>query len=597
MEILAMPYFNGIANPGLKQTSIMGRMDMVPSGDQMEAVHGRTFKWAGLAVLGCLLGLSLWLGVNRLFQVDEVQYAALARFMATGRLAFVPAYPIILVGPLTWLAGAARDSMEVLVLLRLPFVLLLWVNALLLVKATGARLRSREGLALLLLASTLGPMWDYGFEIRHDVPLLTVTLGLWCLIRSERLPAGPRLFLAAVLGGLAQLIAFKGFMFALPLLALGVHLARPKGLRSALGLLAWILGGLAAGLLAGAALHGAAGTLTLALETFRGSSHIAVNQVERIRPWFTLKRLFFEAPLLVASAFGLLVAPVLIRKGQGWRAFLAAPWFPEWFFAALAVAMLLANPTPFPYNLIHVVPALFLLVVRFRGSWGEALARLGSPERSAVLAALVLLHGLPWAMATFRHLDMDNQRQHTVISLAEALTDPARHRVFDGSGLVSNRDPLSRDWLIHTFTHIRFKDGSLPTVRSLLAQNATPVILPNYRLNWLPQEDTDFIGAHYVALANDFLVLGTMVEGGTSPWEALAEGRYQMELVPGPEGSTNAFGLDGQEGEARIAVLRRGAHTFQVPAGRRLRVAWLGPVLGLLPALPPAPHPLFINWY
>jgi len=55
--------------------------------------------------------------------------------VSTGRTTYVPQVPFILLGPLTWMAGLAHDSVEVLVFLRMPFVVLMWVNALLMVKA------------------------------------------------------------------------------------------------------------------------------------------------------------------------------------------------------------------------------------------------------------------------------------------------------------------------------------------------------------------------------------------------------------------------------------------------------------------------------
>ena len=556
-----------------------------------------TLVW-GLGLLGLLVAASFWLGVNRIFQVDEVLYAALARFMATGRTAaFVPNVPIILIGPLTWIAGAARDSAEVLIWVRMPFVILMWVNALLMVKAAGFRLRSKAGLGALLLAATLAPMWDYGFEIRHDVPLVTATLALFCLVRSERLSLRPRLFLAALLGGLMQMIAFKGFMFAMPLLALGVLLARPRGARQVLEALGVIMAGVALGLLLGRIVFGLSGTWPLAWGAFKTTSRMASTTVERFAPWATLLRLLNEMPLLACAALAAMVAPWLGAREATLRERLAAPWFPAWCFAALCVAMLFANPTPFAYNLIHLVPALYVLALALREPLSRGLTALSAPMRALVIGTLVLLHGLPWAVATSRHFQMDNDRQCTVIAAAEAMTDPALHRVFDGAGLVSCRDPLGEHWLIHSFTIQNFVNGTWPTVRAMLARNPTPVILPNYRTSWLPKDDQTFIGTHYCALAEDFLVLGGIMESGPGTWQALAEGRYQLDLAGPPATNPAVIGVDGRQVPPGLLNLTKGEHRFQVPPGHRLRVAWVGPRLSALPLLGAAPHPLFINWY
>jgi hypothetical protein len=471
----------------------------------------------------------------------------------------------------------------------------MWVNALLMVKGAGFRIRSRSGLWALLLAATLAPLWDYGFEIRHDVPLLTATLALWCLVRRPG-PAGVRFLLAGAVAAFMEMIAFKGFMYALPLLALGFHLERPRGPGRTLGRLGLVLAGLIAGLALGRVLHGLAGTWELAWTAFKDTGAYAANHVERFQPWGTLIRIFTEAPLLGAGALAALAVPLLPPRAGSFRAFLACEWFPEWCFAVLCLVLLLANPTPFPYNLLHLVPALTILLMRFREPIIRALGAMAPPARQMVVGALVILHVLPWAAATDRHVDMGNDRQQEVAGLAEAMTDPALHRVFDGSGLCSTRDPIGRKWIIHSFTISHFMDGSWPSVRSLLAQNPTPVILPNYRLYWLPKADHDFIRAHYLALADDFLVLGGTLEAGAPSWEALAAGRYRIDDPDGGP-SPQVFGLDGHRLQPGVQVLARGRHDFQIPAGRRLRVAWVGPTLKDLPPLGPAPHPLYVNWY
>lgn len=556
------------------------------------------FMWGGVAFLIFLVGLSVFLGVNRIFQVDEVLYATLARYMATGKMAqFVPNVPIILVGPLTWIAGAANDGVDVLIYMRLPFVGLMWVNTMLMVKATGFRLGSRGGLIVLLLASTLAPMWDYGFEIRHDVPLVTTTLALWCLLRSERPVLPLRMFLGGVLAALMQLIAFKGFLYAIPLLGLGLFMAHPKGKKNWFLSLCMIFLGIALGLLSGRLIHGAAGTWDLAWRGYKDVAFYATNQVERFAPWSTLLRSLTQAPLLGCVGLGILLCPFFLPGPGEFRHLLEADWFPEWAFAALCLALLLVNPTPFPYNLIHVVPAFFIAGLRFRQPILELISSLIFPAKQIVAGSLVLLHCLPWAVATIRHLDWGNERQVSVIRTAELMTDPSLHRVFDGSGLVATRNPIGEHWIIHSFTIRHFMDGSWPSVRSLLAQYPTPVILPNYRTNWLPNEDQAFMNAHYVALAEDLMVLGTIKGPGTSAWEVLAEGRYFLNVYSEGSKPGEEVKIDGKKVEPGIASFSKGNHPVEVPSGYRIQVVWLGPRLQGIPNLGPAPHPLFVNWY
>jgi hypothetical protein len=554
----------------------------------------------GLWLLAGLVLLSVYLGVQRIFQVDEVQYACQARILAEGKVhPYLFSAPIILLGPMTWIAGAARSAVQVLVGCRLLFVALLWVNALLLVKGAGLRIRSRSGLGALLLASTLAPMWDYGFEIRHDVVLLTATLCLWNLVRAEQVADSLRFTLAGTLTVLMQFLAFKGFLYAIPLLGIALILHYRKGGRRWVRVAAFILAGLAAGALLGAAIHATAGTWRIFWGNQGGSAHDAV-EVARFSPDLLFSHLFHEAPCLTCVGLAALCLPPLLPPSEGGgiaslvRRLVSGATFPEWAFAWVCVVVVLANPTPFPYNLLHVVPALFLLLAAHRGSLRAALGGLPDPARALALGSLLLLWGLPWGVSTYRHLDMDNDRQCTVIRAAEAMTDPRLHRVFDGSGLVSTRDPIGEHWLLHTFTIRHFIDGSWPTVRSLLAQNATPVLLPNYRTEWLPQADQDFIQAHYVALAPDFLVLGKV--GGPAPftWNALAEGRYLM----GPRDGSGTLTVDGHLLEPGIHLLTRGEHRFETTSRSPVQLAWVGPRSEGLPDLgPPPSHPLFVNWY
>jgi len=61
---------------------------------------------------------------------------------------------------------------------------------------------------------------------------------------------------------------------------------------------------------------------------------------------------------------------------------------------------------------------------------------------------------------------------------------------------------------LHSFNINSFLDGAVTPVRDLLAENPAAVFIPNYRTDWLADADHDFIRRHYVALSDDFWVLG-----------------------------------------------------------------------------------------
>jgi hypothetical protein len=132
----------------------------------------------------------------------------------------------------------------------------------------------------------------------------------------------------------------------------------------------------------------------------------------------------------------------------------------------------------------------------------------------------------------------------------------------------------------------------------MLAQHPAPVILPNYRFDWLPKEDLAYIESHYFPLADDFLVLGTVLPPGGGAWSCLQGGRYQV--FPGNQGTAPASSqVDGHAYTAPcVLALASGPHDISTQAPVRILVAWVGPNLPGLPQLPPGSHvDLFVNWY
>jgi hypothetical protein len=551
----------------------------------------------GLGALLSLLLLSVFLGWNRIIQVDEALNVMMARLIGLHRTdAFMATAPLMLLGPVTWLARGATTSSELFHQVRMLFVALMWVNVLLLVKASGVRLRSMEGLLLLLLAATLEPMWDYGFEIRHDNLLLTCLLLFWLLLRPPGRPIRGAFFLAGAVAVLMQLVAFKSFLYSIPLM--GFFLLFPtevEPIRSRGRVLAEALAGAIFGLFLGWLSHRLAGTWPLFLESFKGEARYSVSGVERFAPWDTLVRLLRETPLLVGGAGAVLAAPFLRRKG-GLRGLLTRlrtnPHAPEWALLLVCLGAFLANPTPFPYNLVLLVPAMFIAVFRQRASLVEGIRSF--PMGWLLWPILFAGHLLPWLTSTPRHLDMSNERQMRVASLAEQLTDPAHHRIFDGSGLVPTRDPIGYNWLIHSFTIRPLSDGTWASIRSELASHEVPVILPSYRTGWLSAPDKGFISSNYLALAQDFLVLGSRMEKGEGQWTALATGNYFLRNLGEGEAWVD---VDGRRVQPGSIVLSRGPHRFRFPAQQSLIVIWSGPRGGPPPVLEPARRPLFVNWY
>jgi hypothetical protein len=552
----------------------------------------RLLASALVAALALLTLLVFRLAATRIYQVDEAQNVMMARLIATGQSGrFLSSAPLMLLGPLVAIARHAGTSAGLFLAFRFVFAALLVLNVVLMAKGAGFSLRNRSGLLALLAAATLAPLWDYGFEIRHDNVLLACLLGIWILLRhgkGEGSLAG-----AGFLSALAQFVAFKAFLFWIPLLLAGaLWRGGAAGTRRRRGIVL-LVAGLVAGALAARFAHALAGTWELYLSDLIAARDVSAGELRRLPPWSTLGRLVTESPLLVFASFPSIW---LLGRGvlrNGWRSAVDPQGSaPELAFAGIGLAAFLANPTPFPYNLVLLVPPLFVLV-------GRSVREVEIPATGALVpVGLVLLaaaHLVPWGIATRRHLAFTNARQVELMGLAERLTDPARQAVFDGSGLVPTRNPPGRYWLLHTFTIGRLSDGTWPSVRSSLAAVETPVILPSYRTEWLPPADQAFLRAHYVGMASDLLLLGFVDPDGERAFEALANGRYRLALDGSSPGET--VEIDGAPVPPGVVTLKKGEHRFRRSGKGGMRLVWLGAELDDVPQVGEAPGPLFVNWY
>jgi hypothetical protein len=305
-----------------------------------------------------------------------------------------------------------------------------------------------------------------------------------------------------------------------------------------------------------------------------------------------------QAPLVTGSGLAAAVAAGCHWRKEG-RTFLR--WnslFPELVLLVALVGAFLANPTPFPYNLLFLAP---FFVVAGAAFWKAELADAQSIAGIALFTGLlVICHIFPFAQQTLRHFDRTNDRQTLIMNLAETMTDPVNDRVFDGTGLVPTRKTIGYRWQIHSLTIQDFYDGKTPSVRAMLAQNPASVFIPSYRTDWLPKEDKLFIKSHYFPLADDFWVLGSVLDSGGGPWTCMHGGRYQILMGCQAEGTpARSLQVDGQTMADRSALaLTPGPHEIRSSPPGKILVVWLGPSLTEMPQVSPGDHrDLFVNWY
>jgi hypothetical protein len=373
--------------------------------------------------------------------------------------------------------------------------------------------------------------------------------------------------------------------------------------------LAWGSGGLLA-LLAVRLAYGSGGAWEAYLSVFRGLTGTA-GDVVGFKPWNTLGRLLWQTPLLLALTLAAccVVATELIRRrkaGLSWEGDL-----PEAMLLAGALAALMINPTPFPYNLIHIVPYAFLLAYRYADAlWRRCRDR---TQLLAFAAALVVLvHFVPFVITTKRHSDQPNARQHMLMRLAEDMTDPKKDPVYDAAGMVPTRRSVHYRWFLHSLNIRDMVKNPGSRVRDMLAARPAAVFIPSYRTDWLPPEDHDFIEERYVSLADDFWVLGSVLPAGGGDFEIFHPGRYRIvRLKPAvfldTERISKALALDeisvvgtlnGTNISNEPVALSLGVHRIETPADGQIGVIWVGPRLDTVPRVSPGRHAtLFWNWY
>jgi hypothetical protein len=568
----------------------------------------RILSWSLIGVLGVLVWFSFYLAANRIYQVDECMELYIARMVATGQAithaGFVTLFQVIL----SCFVHGNFDSAGLYTAARFVMAEIFWLNIVLIAVGTGEKLFSGRGLAALLGAATLAPLWDYGFEIRHDNLLLTGLLLMWVLLRIR--PPGLQSYFimgAAVVG--LQFLAFKAFIYTIPLSLAGLIFPPPRQKISRTKSAAALVIG---GLLAYATLRVLFDELGLWQLYLNGSQALSDVSMSgyRFGPGLALNRLLWQTPLLLAlTTSGLLAVAVSLKRD--WRTTFS--WngnLPEALLFLVSLAALLINPVPYPYNLLHLVPFAFLLAFRHAMDlWQEIRTR---PVLVPIgITVLFFTHFMPFEIATIRHLNWSNGRQIGLMTLAERLTDPIKNKIYDGVGLVVTR-PMNPRWFLHSFSYV---DKSGPKLRKLLTVQPATVIIPNYRTDWLSDKDHAFIRERYVPMADDFWVLGHVLPAGGGEFKIYQKGRYRISSLKGSdiEGTypTGYAGfmtplvkgeitgtLDGKPLSTQQVELNVGAHYLRCPTNIQPAVVWIGPHMNRIGRVGVGNHDkLFVNWY
>ena len=550
-----------------------------------------------VGLLGGLAWYSAFLAANRIYQVDECQNIYMAKVLATGQTSdFFTNGSLFLLGPLSWLTKTLKQSETIFASARMLFLGIFWLNLLFVALIAGKRVRSIEGLVALAGVATLAPLWDYGFEVRHDNLVLTGVLLIWWLVRAR--PMGVPSYLGAGAVTVVSLfIAVKSVVYVLPLSAAVLVFPPPGHLRPRLHLaLAWI-GGAILALLAIRVCYGTGGKWDIYLSVFHGVAKYSAGAEgsSRFEPWYLLSRLPSQIPLLLALSFAAVFAALVELVSRGRAALTWNGNLPEVLLVAGVATCLFLNPTPYPYNVVHLVPYVFLLVFSYgRNLWEELQCK---PTLWPVVGSIVILgHLVPFGMSVRRHADYPNYRQTAFMRLAEDLTDPEKDPVYDGIGMVPTRRSIHFNWYLHSLNIRSFLNGSAPKVCEMLAARPAAVLIQSYRTDWLTKEDHEFIQSRYVPLADDFWVLGKELPAGGGEVEIIHPGRYR--IVPLKTASNAVCSVDGMASAERPVELATGIHRIETGSSQKLMIIWVGPKLDQVPMIGAGDHhKLFVNGY
>ncbi|HTL17241.1 MAG TPA: hypothetical protein VL793_08390, partial [Patescibacteria group bacterium] len=445
---------------------------------------------------------------------------------------------------------------------------------------------------------------------------LTGVLIIWWAMRVKPLGLASY-FLAGAVSVAMLFTAVKAVVYVVPLSCALLAFPPPGFPRSRWRLgLSWICGAALALLLIRIA-YGNSGGWQTYLAVFHGVARYSTGGgggAPGFAPWATLSRLLGQTPLLLAFGAAGFFAIVESMLRLRWQSFTWSTIFPEFLLFLGALAALAINPTPYAYNLLHVVPYLFIFSFKYASSlyeqvWPQATLR------PVLISTLAFAHLVPFGIATKRHDDMLNWRQGRLMNLAEDLTDPSADPVYDGIGMVLTRPSVHYWWYLHGLNVQDFLNGTGPRVCDLLAARPPAVVIPNYRTDWLSDADHAFISDRYVPVADDFWVLGKKLPAGGGTFEVHHRGRYRISTLKGSDlVDTYAVGLkgvmtpedpgtiqgtlDGQPLTNRPVELCEGTHRLECAPDCQPAVVWVGPHLDRIHRLGPGDHRrLFVNWY
>ena len=184
--------------------------------------------------------------------------------------------------------------------------------------------------------------------------------------------------------------------------------------------------------------------------------------------------------------------------------------------------------------------------------------------------------------------------------VAENLTDPSRDLVLGGVGMVATR---------------RTAELHRASLNQSLTMTSTPVFIRTSQSDELRKEESVFMKANYLPLADDCWILGRLLPKGGGEFELLHPGRYRISSLEGsdlagtyPEGFKGLITpevegriegtLDGVTLRTEVVELLAGKHRLECPSKCVPIVLWVGPKLNRIHKIGSGDHRyLFVQAY
>ncbi len=533
-----------------------------------------------------VVGLALAVSRNKEFVVDEVEHIHVAYNISDGRIPYVdfweghPPALYMLLQPVVHVddaVGTFKRSRGVL------FALL--ILHLMLIGYCGYRLSGNLGGILAAgFAGLHSTMIGRAIEVRPDGPMsLCVTAALALELSGQaRLR---RYGLQGALLGTAVLFSQKAVFACLAFGCLWLLAAiRQRSARLiVVPMLAWVapLSIGAAGLL-----------LTGSLDEFWATTVVAsARSAARTESWM---RTFGPTMVLVTEGLHnplFLAAAVwsLFAVGSAARKKVALV-FPL-SLGLVLVASLWANPFPFAYLHVTVIPVLAVLV-SYAVVQSFHRYRMTEVAQWVFAAAWLALAGMFSVPHLIRKADSEPQvYQLDTLAEVQRITEP-NDPVFDLTGLYFRPDAY-RVFVMTGHMVCRYMAGGFDPIPDALRRSETPVVLTNYRVEWFsdlefrsacaPAEANAeqgeepgtgntraarverFIGDHYVAYSGNIRVLGAKLgPGAEKRLEILKAGEYRFD-------GTDTLFLDGEPFD-RGELAKGFHHAISASGGRLLLV-------------------------